>query len=162
MLGIFQRKMMNNTNTILTVILAIAIGLSLFFVGRCTKDPDRIVETKTEIVRDTIINIVQQPPIVIYKAKPVIEYQTDYDTVIVTKPFIARVDTIIVRDTIHAEYTFPQNTFSMVLKRKPDSIFTYKEYVIKTEYMKEPWYEKPLYATGGLLLGYFLGGMGKK
>jgi hypothetical protein len=148
---------MNNTNTILTLILALVIGLSLFFVGRCTKDPEKIIETKTEIVRDTIINVVQQPPIVIYKAKPVIEYQTDHDTVIITRPFIAKVDTIIVRDTVHAEYVFPQNTFSMVLKRKADSVITFKEYIIKTEYLKDPWYEKPLWATGGILLGYMLG-----
>lgn len=129
----------------------------MFFVGRCTKEPEKVIERKTEIVRDTIINTVQQPPIIIYKAKPVIEYQTDYDTVIITKPFIAKIDTVIIRDTVHAEYVFPQNTFSMILKRKPDSVVTFREYVIKTEYIKDAWWEKPAWATGGILLGYLLG-----
>lgn len=149
--------MTNGTKYIVTIVITLAMAALIFIAGRCSCPPERIYKQSTEIKRDTIVQVQPGKTIVIEKAVPVIEYQKEWDTVIVTKPFIAKLDTIVKGDTVYADYSFPQNRFTVMLWQKPDSIYTYREYILNTIYVKDDWWEKPAWTAGGLLLGFGLG-----
>jgi len=83
------------------------------------------------------------------------------DTIIIaTKPFIAVLDTIY-KDTLKVSYSFPENTFDLRIKYKLDTLkVPEKTIIVEVEKPKtffEKYVEKPLYFTGGLLVGFLIG-----
>lgn len=116
---------MNGTNRyILLVLGSIALLISTFFLGYCSRKcqapatiPPPVIQTQTKY--DTTEKIIRQQPINIYKQ---VEVQYVRDTLFVTKPFIAKLDTIIFRDTINTQFAFPQMAFSLALRRQPDTL----------------------------------------
>ncbi len=114
--------------------------------------PNQIINHSTDTI--TIV----QEPIVIEKIKPKLIYKSD--TVIQTHPFTAWVDTIYKLDTIQVRYDYPENEMKLAIRMATDTVYKEREIVV-SELQKEPWWEDPLIATGGLVLGYLLSNTSK-
>jgi hypothetical protein len=139
------------------LILAIAlIAIAWIYLNRCSSDPGiRTAATQTILKTDTIYQEVPAKPIIINKIRTKIIYQKD--TIIETQPFTAVIDTIINHDTLHTEFSFPENSFSMLFLRKPDTVIVQKVTTIETQPLKSTWWEVPLSILGGAALGYVFG-----
>lgn len=111
--------------------LQIAVISLLFILISCCPKVENSTET-TKILRE-----VRQDTIFIH-TKPEITYISD--TIIETKPFIFRIDTIlktiyqnrVKTDTIKVTYSFPENDYKLSVKSSPDSLFTEIKKEIKT------------------------------
>ncbi|MER3329261.1 MAG: hypothetical protein RIF34_06740 [Candidatus Kapaibacterium sp.] len=133
---------------IILVILALLIGMAITRIYY----PNQIINHSTDTL--TIV----QEPIVIEKIKPKLIYKSD--TIIQTQPFTAWVDTIYKYDTIHVRYDYPENEMMLAIRMATDTVYKERE-IITSEPQKEPWWEDPLIATGGLVLGYLLSNTSK-
>lgn len=117
---------------------------------------DKII-IKERIKYDTIIH--KAEPIIIekFKTKTIVTK----DTLILSTPFLAIVDTILLRDTVYAEFIYPENEMSIAIRRAVDSIpFISKEKTINTlnEDKVCPWYEQAGIALGSFVLGAIIFG----
>lgn len=102
----------------------------LILLSCCPKQINTVETTKVlqEIRKDTIY----------IKSSPVVTYTKD--TIIQTKPFIFRIDTVLKTiyqnrvkiDTVKINYQFPDNVFKMKVSSAPDSIFKEIRNEIKT------------------------------
>ena len=141
--------------TILISLLSFALGIftGLSFVE---KGGGTVQE---KIVRDTVIKTIRPEPLVIEKVKARKVFIRD--TVIVSRPYIAIVDTVVRRDTVRAEYEFPLNLFSLDIRRAADSVKI--ETITISKYIKEsrPWWELPLSVAAGAGIGYLAGSAGR-
>lgn len=122
------------------IIIAIIVAILTILVNRTDKD-----EIPIEIKRDTITKIIERKPTIIDKKRASIRFKKD--SLIQTKPFIARIDTIHKYDTISLTYDYPENTFSMTYSHKPDTTTTIREKQITEK--EQSWYETPLYILSG-------------
>lgn len=136
------------------ILLAAIIYLLCFEVNK-------VQLQKVEIEkRDTIYKIIQKEPIEIVRTKP--KLRIVRDTVIQSPEFIATVDTVIRRDTIRAEYEFPQNLLSLQIRQSPDSLMQERITIQTKEYIdRTKWWEKPLIAIAGIVVGIVVGRVGK-
>lgn len=114
---------------------------------------DKNVIIQEKIIRDTITKY--QEPIIIEKVKAQLIYKRD--TIIQARPFAARIDTVIKFDTIRASYDFPENYFSLLVKRKPDTVYTNTIYLTEYKEIKRPLYIDILSHTGAILSGFLIG-----
>jgi len=132
----------------LNIAIGIVIGilLSILFF----KPKTQIIENE-RIIRDTIL--VDKEPIMI-NTKPKIIYKKD--TILLTKPFTVKLDTIIKFDTVKVYYEYPENDLSIVVKRKPDTLITNTIIITNFKEIKRPLYIDILTHTGTFLLGYTL------
>ena len=113
------------------------------------------------VQRDTVVIERPVPELKIVHAPARVVYDTLRDTLIQTAPFTANIDTVILRDTVQASFDFPEQRFSILLKRRPDSL-VYHTITIEMERIRDPpWYETAghigLGAVGGFIVGYFSG-----
>jgi len=116
---------------------------------------------------DTVTKVIDHEPIRITDARAVVRYVRDTvrwgdtvrvrDTVYSTRSFVATIDTVIVRDTITAAYRFPQQTFSLALRRAPDSVRVEMKTIVT--YEQRAWWVDALGALGAGALGYGIGRM---
>lgn len=141
-------------NQILFGIIIIASLFIGFLAGRNCSGKVSVVQDR-KVIRDTIIQEIKLPPLKIVNIKPLIKYIRD--TIIESKPFIATLDTIAIDDTVKMQYEFPENIFSLEVARKPDSIRVEKLTVIDKTTDTGNWWEKPVYFTGGTLIGIIIG-----
>lgn len=141
------------------LIIGLFIAVLSFIAGRYSRENEKIIET--QIHRDTVTVVDYPEPIVLEKVKSKIEYIKD--TIIQTQPFEACIDTIVRQDTVNARYNFPENIFSLEIRKKPDSTriqtITILKESIKTE--NQPWWHTPLAAAGGVLLGIAISNVSK-
>lgn len=143
----------------LAVIAVLMVGM--FFGGYYSHKPEKETIKHTEYIdrSDTVYvtKYLQKPPIIIEKEKPV--FQVVRDTIIETKPFVASIDTVIQRDTVYAEYHFPENLFRMKIDFARDSIqFREVETIkIKVVTIKRPWWQDALMLTGAGAVGFGAG-----
>ncbi len=147
---------MNRTMIIIIAITCFLLGAAisrLFFTPK--QGTKKITATKDKIVRDTVLKYIPREPVVIEKVRTKLVRKTD--TVIKAAPFIATVDTVIRRDTIHAEYEFPEHLFSLRYQRAPDSIRVRTVEIFREVEKERPWWEIPAYITGSVALGFLLG-----
>lgn len=142
-----RRYKVNNMKYILIAILAAIIGFGV---------ADKYFPT-TNILRITDTITVVTEPIILERITPTIVYRSD--TVIVTKPFIATIDTVYKTDTIQVSYLFPENEMSIAIKMATDTIYNQR---IETTICKESkWWEAPAIATGGLIIGILISNASK-
>ncbi len=136
----------------LVIISVLAFALLLLFLlinNLPLKKQDYVVHKI-----DTIIKIIPQKEIKIVEAKPKIKFILD--TIIQTKPFVATIDTVIVRDTLYAQFMFPDNLMSINVRRSSDSVLLPQITIEKTKYERN-WYETAAAFGGGLILGLIIG-----
>lgn len=145
--------MMEKYKYIFGLILLIIALLLCFLLGRSSKNCNEAVQTVLK--RDTIVIVKQSDPIVIEKAKTKIVYTRD--TVILTKPFVATIDTIVKKDTVFAKFKYPLNSFDLWIKRKPDSTLIQIITITKEVVRERPWWEASAYTLGGAVIGFVLG-----
>ena len=144
---------MGKNKLIIGIALLLLIVVLAFLLGRSSKDCNDSFQTILK--RDTLIIVKQSEPLIIEKIKPKIIIQKD--TLILTKPFVAIVDTIIKRDTVFAKYEFPQNNFNLLIRRKQDSIIVQTVYITKEIVKERPWWEASAYTLGGTVAGFLIG-----
>ena len=169
---------MEKTHKSLIIAAALLIGGFIIGVSLRSCDESEPVETIIE-KHDTILTISKQP-IQIEKAKTKIKYVTrlvyidsiqNYtdtifkpfvlDSMLVTKPFYALLDTIVGKDTIVARFLYPENKFSLFIYYGKDSIdFTWND-TTKIIEKKRTFWEKledgALWFLGGAAVGVGLG-----
>lgn len=160
---------MNNLKNIGLIMMSIAI-LTLFLLWYFKEGETKTVympNPKIEIVY--IDSLIFRDSIRIYN-KAVISYRDSiiYDSInnindtikIETKPFIASLDTIY-KDTLAVRFYYPENVFDINIRFKTDTLkLPEKTITVEVEKQKtffEKYIEKPLYFTGGLLVGFLIG-----
>jgi|DewCreStandDraft_4_1066084.scaffolds.fasta_scaffold02152_7 uncharacterized membrane protein len=126
--------------------IIICSGLALFKVEKSA------VETK--IVFDTIFREIPSKPIILQKVK--MQYEKVRDTIILTQPFIAKLDTIMDKDTVKAMYEYPENLLSLEIYKKPDSIMFQTITIYKEKSKSEEWWEKPVIFITGIASGFII------
>ena len=141
-------------NQIPNIITSISVIIILWLVlQKCT--PDSAPVLQSPVVRtDTVYREVPSEPVIISKVKTKIIYRSD--SAITTMPFTAAIDTVINRDTLKAEFVYPENIFSMTLRTKPDTLTLHKINMYSSP-KQSSWWEVPLSILGGAVLGYALG-----
>lgn len=135
--------------TALIILLVIAL-IGLFYFAYQNNYSNNSIKYKV----DTLIKIIPQKEIKIVEAKPRIKYIRD--TLILTPPFIAEVDTVVQRDTIYASFQFPENLMSINFKTARDSI-KIPQITVERMNQERNWYEIGAAAVGGIILGIILG-----
>ncbi len=138
------------------ICLGIIIGVLIFCSFNLITNTS---SSKIEIYRDTVYKVIKPEPIIIEKVKTKIRYLKD--TVILTKPFIASLDTIVKHDTIKCYYTFPENLLSMHIARSQDTLITHTINFSQNTIKKSPWWYDPLLLFGGFVTGYTIKSMEK-
>ena len=141
-------------STMALFVSGICCGMAIMFLILDCQQPEQ-APTAIETVYDTVVALRQSKPIVITKCKTKTIHTSD--TLYRTPPFTAIVDTIIVHDTLRAEFQFPANTLSLELRRMPDTTLVERACTTKTITEKQPWWRAPLYFLTGALAGYYLG-----
>ena len=111
------------------------------------------------VFRDTVFITKQRPALKMMNVRPRII--TVHDTIISARPFRTEIDTVLGGDTLHTEYAFPQNLFSLTLTRKPDTLS--KEIVVIDQVRTKPgnWWEKPLIFIAGTAAGIIFSNLSK-
>lgn len=148
---------------IILTILVIAVIAFLIIDKKLNPITEKTTIKEVAVVKyDTVYSVERYEPTIINKATATFTI-TKKDTVIKTAPFIATLDTIVMRDTIKVDYSFPQNYFNLKYLRHLDSIRVINKETIKFEIVKV---ERPLWldivshsgagAVGGLI-GFGIG-----
>lgn len=137
---------------VLIAALAAGIAAGMFLFPR-----EKIIEkpayAKTTRI-DTVFAVKRAKPITIYKTKmKVVEVR---DTVVERRPYIAKIDTVIVRDTVSARYEFPENLLSLDVRRAADTSVVERIIVFRYVKKERSWTESATLAGGGVLLGVLL------
>jgi hypothetical protein len=138
---------------------ATVIALLIYFILPCIRNDEIFSEnngSKNKIyITDTVIVNRPSEPIIINKVK--LKTVKVSDTIYKSEAFAATLDTVIKSDTIKAKYEFPNNNFSLDIKRKPDSILI-KTVLIQNEakIKNVSLYEKVILFIGGLAAGYII------
>ena len=142
---------------ITSALLGLLIGYFLFRRECAPVDP-RIVRD-VEIVHDTIVKVVQRPPVYVRGAARVV-----YDTVTLNERtpcpgFVATLDTVVRRDTLSISYEHPRAAFAFSLRSAPDSVrVEYQTVVISAERRVErAWWIDALTHLGAGAVGYAVG-----
>lgn len=130
---------------LISTVIIVLVALAFFILKN-----KELSETKTISKIDTIIIEKPSKPIEI-KSKPKIVIIKD--TIIMREPFIARLDTVIERDTVFAEYKFPDDSLKLLIRRRPDSL-VYRTITIEKE-KNRAWHEIP----GAIGIGAIIGGV---
>ncbi len=133
------------------------IGIILGFILAQFIHPNAQIITQPELIRDTITFIKPSKPIIMEKIIPKIIYRKD--TLIVTKSFTAKIDTVIKLDTILIEYKFPENRFSFAYKPKIDTASKIYNIIIPkyNNNCSNNW----VFAVGGFAAGIILSNLSK-
>lgn len=115
-----------------------------------------VAKTDTVVRYDTVIKTRRVVRLV---NVPSTRIDTLRDTLIVDKPFVASLDTIAQGDTIGVKFQFPEKTFSLSVKSKPDSIAVRKEFITLTNtvYAETPFVEKVGWGAIGFAVGAVVG-----
>lgn len=132
---------------ILIAIMAAAIGFGI---------SNQYCPSYNTILRTDTITVIPEP-IIIEKIVPKLVYKSD--TVIVTQPFTAIVDTVFRTDTIRVRYDYPENEMKLAIRMATDTVYQQKIQV--TECDRSAWWEAPAIATGGVILGILISNTSK-
>ena len=104
---------------------------------------------------DTLTHVVEREPVIITNAPATVDTVHVNDTVYQTRAFVARIDTVVQRDTVQVAYSFPQHTFSVAIRSNPDTVRVPQLTV--TNYERRAWWIDALTHVGAAAVGYSLG-----
>ena len=144
---------------VLTAAIVLLLGGWLgrtLFPKTVTKYRDVVVEYR-DTTRDTTISWKERRLISVRDTGRIVYLR---DTIIETRPFVASLpDSLYDGDTLNVDYYYPNNMFEVMLRRRPEKVETVTNYITITKEVEKPeaWYIKPLWTTGGLLIGFGLG-----
>ncbi|MDQ1266267.1 MAG: hypothetical protein QG635_1419 [Bacteroidota bacterium] len=145
---------MKNTTITLIAILCFFLGFALsYYLFPQYREISKPLIIEKRVI-DTVIKSIPQEPLIINKVKTKIEYK--HDTIIITKPFMAHLDTIICHDTVRAEYEFPANEFSLLIRKKPDTSRVERITVYSTIDKNTSWWQEALYFVSGSIIGILI------
>ncbi len=133
--------------------------LIAYWISKKVTEPEIMHYSEIKTHWDTVFVEVPTQPIVLEKIKT--KTVIKRDTVIQTKPFTAKIDTVVLKDTVRAQYDFPENEMSIFVRPSPDSLEIRKITILKTIEKKQPWWETPVYLLGGAAFGFALGTFSK-
>jgi hypothetical protein len=145
---------LNNLTSIIMIFLAFAIGFLIAYFMMPEKETIIREPFSGKVRIDTIIKVIEKEPIILEKVKSRII--TQRDTLIKHFPFVAKVDTVIKRDTIKVMYEYPQNLFSLRISSRADTLALQKMIITEMIKVEEPWWEAPAYIAAGTVIGYIL------
>jgi hypothetical protein len=133
-------------------LLGIFLGFLLFFVQQCNSEPKVEIKyiEKTKYYYDTtIIDGIAPPPIIIKKNIPIVRIDTVYldKKDIIINPFSVCIDTVEQKDTLRVCYSYPEQNFSVVLKKTPPIIKVIT--ITKDNYIESSDWSKVLYFVAG-------------
>ncbi|MFP4527301.1 MAG: hypothetical protein ACLFQX_02020 [Candidatus Kapaibacterium sp.] len=142
-----------NSNSLISLLFALIAGIAIgWLINSRNAAPPPPAEI--EIIRDTVVKVRRPEPIYIEKIRTkVIEKR---DTLLLTPPFTALIDTVWQRDTIFASYDFPENLMSLRVIPAPDSLAYVRENIIRTVQRDRPWWEATAMVGGGAAIGALL------
>jgi hypothetical protein len=109
--------------------------------------PKKEIIYKELITYDTLLNI-KKDTIIIQKEGEITYLR---DTLIITKPFISKIDTSIRNRLIKIDYSFPENNFNVNLIKTDTSKLVMKEYE------SQPTNKNWLLGLIGFLIGIIIG-----
>lgn len=152
----------NHGNKLLALLMLLLLSSLLGgFIGWQIKPcpcPETAEATAVRI--DTVTKVIEHEPILV-KAPAIVRYVRDTitqtDTLIQTRPFVARLDTVVKRDTLGVEYRFPQHTFAVAFRRAADSVRFETKTITLTRQEHRPWWIDALTHVGAGALGYAVG-----
>ncbi len=136
------------------IILILLVILFSFFAGYYCNE-NIIYRNINKTVIDTMFIEKYSVPIIIKEIQPKLLFRSD--TIIVTAPFVAQVDTIYKCDTIRIDYRFPENIMNLEIFPKPDSIEIRNIYITKEICKSNNWWEIPSSILSGVIMGYIIG-----
>lgn len=137
--------------------IIILISIILILAACCPRPT--IIRNETTKADSTLITISRDSLKLI--TQPRLEYRTD--TVFITSPFSAIVDTVVLKDTIKIKYRFPENELTADIRRSPDSVYkvTVTKHVTDTVYVggasEYAWWELLLLSIALVVIGYVAG-----
>jgi len=129
----------------------ILLSILLIFLLFNKNNIDRKVQ---EIIKFDTILIYKPQPIILEKIIPKIKYIRD--TIITTKPFVARVDTVIKYDSIKIDYHFPENNIDLSIYRNYDTIRVEKYLYNQIKSNENEWYINYIGFIVGFASGYII------
>jgi hypothetical protein len=129
----------------------ILLSILLIFLLFNKNNIDRKVQ---EIIKFDTILIYKPQPIILEKIIPKIKYIRD--TIITTKPFVARVDTVIKYDSIKIDYHFPENNIDLSIYRNYDTIRVEKYLYNQIKSNENEWYINYIGFLVGFASGYII------
>jgi hypothetical protein len=134
------------------ILLGILLGFVIFLIQKCNSEQQVKIKyiEKTKYQYDTtIVNGIAPPPIIIKKNIPIVRIDTVYldKKDIIINPFSVCLDTVEQNDTLQVCYSYPQQNFSVVLKKNPPIIKIVT--ITKDNYIESSDWTKVLYFVAG-------------
>lgn len=133
-------------------LIGLMLGFMLFLIQKCSSEQKVEIKyiEKTKYQYDTtIIHGISPPPIIIKKNIPIVRIDTVYldKKDIIINPFSVCLDTVEQNDTLQVCYSYPQQNFSVVLKKNPPIIKIVT--ITKDNYIESSDWSKVLYFVAG-------------
>jgi len=152
---------------LLIVVLVVAAGWlgSVFYSvqrGKQSKLEEQIERLERQLAerrveRDTVVQvqIVRKPVVVVRRQAQVAFVQ---DSVVPTKPFVAKMDTVAAGDTLSVEYRFPSHLLSVELRKRADTLQTVlvRERMVEVRLERKKWYEEFATHLATAVVGYLI------
>jgi len=145
---------LNNLTSTILILLAFALGFLIANFLMPEKETIIREPYTGSVIIDTIVKVIEKEPIILEKIRTKIVKQKD--TLIKVFPFVAKIDTVIRKDTIKVRYEYPQNLLSLRVASLADTLALQKMVITKMIKVEKPWWETPAYIAAGTILGYLL------
>ena len=139
-----------------TAILCAVLFVIGGVVGWVMRGDTSSVVTNTTVKVDTLNHVIERVPTVIVNAPAQVDTVRVHDTLYSTPAFVAKLDTVVLRDTVQVQYAFPQHTFSVAIRSNPDTVRVPQLTV--TNYERRAWWIDALTHIGAGAIGYAIGG----
>jgi hypothetical protein len=118
-----------------------------------------VVQSVVDVRIDSIPYEVAVPKIILKNTKSTDTVYRDTGHVYTTPAFTAELDTTIDKDSLTVAFDYPQHTFSVLLRRAPDTAMVPQTTITLTNtiYERRPWWMDALTHVGAATLGYGVG-----
>lgn len=154
----------NKLQSIIGIILAAMIlgGVLGWILKPCPcEGADPVVQSVVDIKIDSIPYPVEVPKIVLKHKRSTDTVFRDTGRTYTTPAFTSSLDTTIDKDSLSVAFDYPQHTFSVLLRRAPDTAMVPQTTITLTNtiYERRPWWMDALTHVGAAALGYGVGSL---